>query len=287
LRVRSYLDANCAQCHRPGGAEAFFDARFDTPPGKQDLINGPVENPIGIPGARIIVPGDISKSVLFHRISITGSLQMPPLARNLNDSNAVTAVAAWINSLPHAASSLPPNWLHTDIGSVGFSGDASYLNGRFNLIASGVDIWESVDGFQYAYKPLTGDGQIVAHVISMQFTDPWAKAGVMFRESLAPGSKHALMIVTAGGGSAFQWRPTANSPSRNTDGPSTTVPYWVRLTRAGDTFTGEVSADGKDWHRVDNIAVPMSKTIYVGLAVTAHNNSELNSVLFDNVAVAQ
>src|SRR5271170_4544343 len=107
-RVRSYLDSNCAQCHRPGGVEAFFDARFDTPLDKQDLLNGPVENPLGISGAKIIVPGEISKSVLFHRISITGNLQMPPLARNLTDRAAITTVAAWINSLPRAASSLPP-----------------------------------------------------------------------------------------------------------------------------------------------------------------------------------
>jgi uncharacterized repeat protein (TIGR03806 family) len=287
LRVHSYLDANCAQCHRPGGVESFFDARFDTPLDRQGLINGPVENPIGIPGAKIIVPGDISKSVLFHRISITGNLQMPPLARNLADRNAVSAIAAWISSLPRAASSLPPNWMHTDIGGVGLPGDASYLNGRFNLIASGVDIWENADSFQYAYMPFTGDGQIVAHIISMQFTDPWAKAGVMFRESLAPGSKHAIMVVTAGGGWAFQWRPTPNRPSRNTDASSTNIHDWVRLTRTGDLFTGEVSADGKDWEHVDSIAVPMGKSIYVGLAVSAHNNSVLNSVLFDHVSITQ
>jgi uncharacterized repeat protein (TIGR03806 family) len=286
-RVRSYLDANCAQCHRPGGVEAFFDARFDTPLGKQDLLNGPVENPLGISGAKIIVPGDISRSVLFHRISITGNLQMPPLARNVNDRVAITTIAAWINSLPHDESSLPPNWSQRDIGSVGFPGEASFLNGHFNLIASGDDIWENADGFHFAYTPLTGDGQIVAHATSMQFTDPWAKAGVMFRENFSPGSKHAMIVVTAGGFSSFQWRAVENNSSGNTDGPACQIPYWVKLVRSGDTFTGFVSGDGENWQRVDSVTIPMNKTIYVGLALTAHNNSALNSALFDNVEVSK
>jgi regulation of enolase protein 1 (concanavalin A-like superfamily) len=108
----------------------------------------------------------------------------------------------------------------------------------------------------------------------------------MFRESFSPGSRHALMTVTAGGGSAFQWRPEPDKISRNTDGPASRIPYWVKLVRSGDTFTGYVSADGENWQRVDNITIPMNKTIYVGLALSAHNNSALNSSLFDNVIVS-
>src|SRR6267142_7273711 len=99
LRVRSYLDANCAMCHRPGGAGAFFDARFDTPLAKQNLINGPVQNPLGINGTKVIAPGDTNKSVLFRRISIAGENQMPPLAKNVVDENAVAAFAKWISGL--------------------------------------------------------------------------------------------------------------------------------------------------------------------------------------------
>jgi len=284
-RVRSYLDANCSQCHRPGGAEAFFDARVDTPLAKQNIVNGPVENPLGITGAKIIAPGDAGKSILLHRVNLAGNLQMPPLAKNVVDRNAVAVIARWIDSLPLVLPSLPPDWEHRDIGSVGQAGDASYLNGQFNMTASGIDIWESADAFHYTYLPLTGDGQIIARVVSIQFTDPWAKAAVMFRESLAPGSMHALMTITAGGGSAFQWRPTADNISRNTDGPANNVPFWVKLTRAGDNFTGYVSPDGVNWQRVDGVTLPMKKTIYVGLALSAHNNSALNSALFDNVTV--
>ena len=287
LRARSYFDANCAQCHRPGGAEAFFDARFDTPLNRQGIINGPVGDPMGISGAKIVVPGDISKSVLMQRISTTGPLEMPPLARNVNDTNAINTIAQWVNSLPRNVATLPKGWTHQDIGPVGRPGDASFLNRKYNIIASGTDIWDTVDGFHFAYTPIDGNAQIIARVISMQFTDPWAKAGVMFRESLLPGSKHAMMVVTAGNFSSFQWRPTPDQRTHNTDGPTTAVPYWVKLVRQGDTFSGYISPDGKNWKHIDSIPVPMAKKLYVGLVVSAHNNAALNSVLFDNVKISR
>jgi uncharacterized repeat protein (TIGR03806 family) len=287
LRARSYFDSNCAQCHRPGGVEAFFDARFETPLSHQAIINGPVENPLGIDGAKIVVPGDLTRSVLFQRINRVGDLQMPPIARNVTDRAAVATIAAWINSLPHSESSLPENWSHADIGNVGVKGDASFVGDKFNVVASGSDIWENADSFHFASTTLDGDGQIVAHVASMQYTDPWAKAGVMFREDDSAGSKYVFMALTAQNGSVYQWRPAANLGSHNTDGESGIIPKWVRLTRAGDFFTGEISVDGVNWARVDRISVSMNKKISVGLAVCAHNNTELNSTLFDHVEVSK
>jgi uncharacterized repeat protein (TIGR03806 family) len=285
VRVRSYLDANCAMCHQPGAVSSFFDARFSTPLAKQNLINGPVSNQLGIPGAKVIVPGDTNKSILLHRISITGEGQMPPLARNLVDDKAVAVIAQWISSLRTATAKLPKNWTDADIGNVGASGEASYLNGLFNVIGSGNDIWDVADALNFASRSLTGDGQIVAHIRSLQYTDPWAKAGVMFRENSSPGSKYAMMAVTAHNSSVYQWRPGSNQSSHNTDGASEKIAGWVRLTRAGDIFTGEISVDGKIWQQVDRITVPMNKTVSVGLALSAHNNSALNSTLFDNVKI--
>jgi len=108
---------------------------------------------------------------------------------------------------------------------------------------------------------------------------------VMFRETNSSGAKYAMMAITAHNSSVYQWRPVANQGSHNTDGASAIIASWVRLTRAGDTFTGEISVDGKIWQQVDRITVPMNKTVSVGLALSAHNNSELNSSLFDNVTI--
>jgi uncharacterized repeat protein (TIGR03806 family) len=102
-RVRSYLDANCAQCHRPNGVAGYFDARFNTPLAKQRLLDGPVANSMSDPSMRVIKPGDVSKSILYARINRVGNLQMPPLARNVVNTNAAEAVAEWIKSLPLAA----------------------------------------------------------------------------------------------------------------------------------------------------------------------------------------
>ncbi|WP_150107231.1 immunoglobulin domain-containing protein [Pedosphaera parvula] len=108
-RVRSYLDANCAQCHRPNsGIQAYWDARFDTPLASQAITNGAVVADLGIAGARVVARGDVSKSILYTRLNTTGAVEMPPLARNSIDTNAVATVAAWINSLKVLITNTPP-----------------------------------------------------------------------------------------------------------------------------------------------------------------------------------
>lgn len=101
-RARSYIDANCADCHRPGFFQQHgtFDARYDTPFEDQGILNGAVFNSVGIPGGRVVVPGDVSKSVLHARVaSADAGVRMPPLAKNEVDAEAVALLAAWIESL--------------------------------------------------------------------------------------------------------------------------------------------------------------------------------------------
>jgi glucose/arabinose dehydrogenase/mono/diheme cytochrome c family protein/regulation of enolase protein 1 (concanavalin A-like superfamily) len=99
-RARSYLDSNCSSCHRPGGAHAFWDARYDTPLARQGIIYGALANNLGDPQAKVIMPQDLTHSVMHRRIStIGGGIQMPPLAKNRVDTVGVAVLADWINSL--------------------------------------------------------------------------------------------------------------------------------------------------------------------------------------------
>jgi uncharacterized repeat protein (TIGR03806 family) len=100
-RMRSYLDANCAHCHRPGSARGLFDARFDVPLDHQKIINGEVAAAdLGVPGARLVSPGDSARSMLLQRMSRRGDVfGMPPLATHEIDEDAVRVVQEWIRDL--------------------------------------------------------------------------------------------------------------------------------------------------------------------------------------------
>jgi uncharacterized repeat protein (TIGR03806 family) len=107
-RARSYLDANCSQCHRPGGTVANFDARYDTPLIRQALIDGPVLIDQGIDRPRVISPHDIWRSIAFMRANTVGDIKMPPLARETIDEKGMQLLKDWINSLPGRPVLPPP-----------------------------------------------------------------------------------------------------------------------------------------------------------------------------------
>ena len=109
-RARSYLDANCAMCHRPGGARGAFDLRATTPPAESGLIGAtPYSADLGVEGAAAVVPGVPTKSTVSLRMHRRGGpFAMPPLATAVPDAAALAVVDAWIKSLAVPHLSVPP-----------------------------------------------------------------------------------------------------------------------------------------------------------------------------------
>jgi uncharacterized repeat protein (TIGR03806 family) len=107
-RARSYLDANCGHCHRPGGTVAYFDARYSTPPEKQQLIDGPVLINEGIDRPHPIAPHDTWRSIAYLRANTNGDIRMPPIARETIDVRGMQLLRDWITSLPGKDVLAPP-----------------------------------------------------------------------------------------------------------------------------------------------------------------------------------
>jgi alpha-galactosidase len=181
---------------------------------------------------------------------------------------------------------LPAPWTGQDIGSVGIPGSSSESNGVFTVSGSGADIWGTVDAFHYVHQAYTGDVQIITKVTSQTYTDGWAKAGVMIRETLDNNSKHAMMIISLNHGSSFQHRSlTGGSSGDVTPGDGLTVPCWLRLVRTGNKFKGYTSVNGTDWTQIGTVTISMTPAVRIGLCVTAHNNSKISTAKFENVSI--
>lgn len=99
VRVRSYLDANCAHCHNGSMAFTEFDARFETPLIEQGLINDPAISPNSVPGNFLIRPQSLDESEIWVRDSSLSVNQMPPLARNILDEAYLEVLKAWIHEM--------------------------------------------------------------------------------------------------------------------------------------------------------------------------------------------
>lgn len=142
---------------------------------------------------------------------------------------------------------------------------------------------EVTDRFTFAHRTLAGDGSITAKVASFtgELPDPetngtrdelvpWAKAGLIIKDGVTPGSAYAAVMLTGGHGVRVQWNFT-HDEARPANGP------WLRLTRAGTTITGAASADGVTWTTVATVNLSgLPSTVEAGLFLASPQFSEIS-----------
>jgi hypothetical protein len=188
-----------------------------------------------------------------------------------------------------------------DIGTSTPGSTALDNNGVLTISGSGNDIQGINDQFRFVATPMSGDYSITAKILDKPAPGPgntsaWIKAGVMIRESLAPGSRMTDVFLTSGNGIGMENRRGyrlhdeqvvdaasygSTNPVADTD---VTVPVWLRITRSGDNLEGAYSTDGTTYTNIDppNGTTPgLSPFTYAGLAVTAQHEGALGIAKFD------
>ncbi|TCO28221.1 ABC-2 family transporter [Kribbella steppae] len=120
------------------------------------------------------------------------------------------------------------------------------------------------DQAYFVHTPLAGDGSVVAQVVSQQSSHEWAKAGLLVKAGVAPGTPYAAVMVTPEHGVRME-----AMFDTELSGPADGAPRWLKLTRTGSSITGYESADGADWREVGTVTVALPQSVEVGLFVAS------------------
>jgi hypothetical protein len=172
--------------------------------------------------------------------------------------------------------------------------------GQFNdqvaINAAGADIFlngtSAEDEYGTVYLPggAASESTATVRVDAQQYTDPWAKAGLVMRNDLtgdhsSPG--YVVLVVTPGNGVSLQWDADGDGALESftgAGGPS--APVWLRLSRSGTTYTGSYSADGTTWTTVGSTTVgSAAPTQDVGMIATSHSAGQLGLDTFSGFGV--
>lgn len=237
----------------------------------------------------------------YYRLSpsqpwiLVGRQTVPQLRNDLYVGLAVTShvdgtlATATFDNVTHERGN--PLIKTEDVGAVGVPGSTTFDGVVYELQGSGADVWNNVDSFHFAYSSgyfaYGNIASISARVRSVENTNAWAKAGVMYREligsgpSAPPDGRHVMVAVTPGRGVVMQYRGTAGGQSKQVAARAGVAPAFVSLTRSGNTFTGWTSKDGVTWQRLGEVTLDMFAD--PGLFVTSVNNATLATATFDDL----
>ena len=177
-----------------------------------------------------------------------------------------------------------------DIGSPALAGSFTTNGSSYTVKGAGSDIGSTADQGYFVSSSMSGNFTASARVLSQSYNYVYAKAGLMTRQSTVAGTINAAIFHTMTTlGVSYQYRSAlnGNTTAVNT-GSANALPYWVRLVRSGNTLSGWRSPDGSTWTQVGaNQTITMTDPVLVGLGVTSHNTSVLNTAVFDNVRVTR
>jgi fibronectin type 3 domain-containing protein len=181
---------------------------------------------------------------------------------------------------------VPSPWTVTNI-DVATGGGVNFVSPTYTVQATGREVGGAgaADQLLFVNQAASGDCSIEAKIVSGENTNEWAKWGVMIRENLTGGSINAAVLVTPLHGVIFQNRATS-AAATNTTSTTTglTVPYWVKVTRVGNTFTGYRSADGITWTQMGAAqTVTMATNVYIGFFGSSHITNGWGQSTFTNV----
>jgi len=212
----------------------------------------------------------------------------------------ILSLAALLPSTPARAQKAAPSPLgifrgESDVGrpSVLGAGSLRYdpKSKAYVVTGGGANMWASADHFHYVWIRLSGD---VALEATVRFTgtapatgkpDPHRKACLLLRQSLDADSPYADAALHGDGLTSLQWRDAKGAVTHEVQS-SVVAPERLRIEKRGDYVTMSVATRGGQLTPSGGAArVPLTGDFYIGIAVSAHDTTRLESATFSKVSL--
>ncbi|HEX3720537.1 MAG TPA: lamin tail domain-containing protein [Verrucomicrobiae bacterium] len=168
------------------------------------------------------------------------------------------------------------------VGNSPAGGGQVVATNGLTITGAGTAIGGTNDQFEFSYKTVSGNFDIAVRLAGLSLSDTWAKAGLMARESLAPGGRFAASLATPViNGCFFEWRNPAGSANQSAGSfPDNYPNTWLRLNRVGNVFSGFASYDGQTWTLLASQTIAMSNQLYLGFAVDSDESNQMVTAQF-------
>ncbi len=254
----------------PDGVKVAFNEGV-SPAMALDTGNYSISSPTGSLAITDAVFGEDTSSVILNTVQqtlgVTYTLHVSTVQDRSSSANTIAADSqATFVALPYVVD---------DIGSPGSASVLGGVDGGVDLTASGSGIGDAADEFGFSHKTYSGDFDIQVRLDGMEFSDAWARAGLMARDGLDVDDVFAAVFTTPGPvGCQFMSRSSTGGTSSMEGYFPTSFPcMWLRLRRTGNLFEGFAGIDGSSWQRLGSATIAMSGSIEVGLALASGETS--------------
>ena len=204
---------------------------------------------------------------------------------NASNPRTDAGVTSNLTVTANFTSGLPTPWKTNKVGSITAALTANYSVKTFTLAGAGAGLAAKSDSFWLVDMPVTNSFTITALVTSQQTNGTAPLAGVMVRPNTVTNNVFAFMGLSPTNVSKWITRGTSNANSSTTIFANMKAPYWVRLVRSTNTFTGYVSSNGVAWTQAASLNITMATNALAGLVVCSGASGTLNTSVFDNVTV--
>jgi Domain of unknown function (DUF4082)/F5/8 type C domain/Secretion system C-terminal sorting domain/Fibronectin type III domain len=186
---------------------------------------------------------------------------------------------------------LPTRFFSVDMGDIGTAGSTCRNGAVYTIKGSGTDIGGTGDQFQFVYTNGNdiGDYDVSGRITAQTAANTSSKVGIMVRDSLTNTSRFAY-IAYESGKLVFVYRdqPSAAATTINATG-TFTLPYFVKISKSGTTYSAFISPDGNGWTNVGsknlNFGTDLTNTPHYGMAVTSADNTKLSTGIMDGFSL--